>query len=212
VSVSFTGSTCARNPATLSLSPATATALPGASVVYQATVANNDTAACGSSSFALSQALPGGLGGSLSASSLAINAGASASVSWTVSSSIGTTDGTYTLDLSATPAGGTTGTTAHASLVVAGDKVAPTLSITSPAPGVVLSGGKATLSADASDASGISVVEFHVDGALLASDTRSPYTASWNLRRVAKGAHTITVRAVDGAGNATTQQVSVTVP
>jgi large repetitive protein len=85
------------------------------------------------------------------------------------------------------------------------------LSITSPAPGAVLSGRSVTLNASATDVSGVKAVEFHVDNRLLATDTSAPYSANWNLRKAAKGAHTIRVRAVDLLGNASEQTLSVTV-
>jgi pyridoxal biosynthesis lyase PdxS len=75
-----------------------------------------------------------------------------------------------------------------------------------------VSGRNVTLSATASDTgSGISKVEFYVDNVLRGTDTSSPYTASWQLRKVPKGAHSIKVRAFDGAGNVAEAVSSVTV-
>ena len=91
------------------------------------------------------------------------------------------------------------------------DAAAPSLVITSPAAGASLSGSSATLSASASDASGVTAVEFLVDGRLLARDTSAPYSAKWNLRKAAKGVHGITVRATDPLGNSATQSIQVTV-
>jgi hypothetical protein len=45
---------------------------------------------------------------------------------------------------------------------------------------------------------------------LLLRDAVAPYTASWNLRKVAKGVHTIKAKAIDNAGNAAEQSISVT--
>ena len=50
---------------------------------------------------------------------------------------------------------------------------------------------------------------FYVDDSLLARDTAGPYTASWNLRKAASAAHTVRVRATDGAGNVGTQSITV---
>jgi len=87
----------------------------------------------------------------------------------------------------------------------------PTLAITSPADGAVLSAGRVGLAASASDASGVGVVEFYVDGKLIASDTSAPYSANWNTRKAAKGLHTLRVRAVDATGNASEQSIAVSV-
>ena len=103
----------------------------------------------------------------------------------------------------------------HASLVVYAaptvvDTTPPTVSIASPAAGSTVNGGRLTISANAADASGIQAVEFYVDGNLLARDTASPYTANWNLRKVASGPHAIKVVAIDIAGNRAEQIITVT--
>jgi Tol biopolymer transport system component len=53
-------------------------------------------------------------------------------------------------------------------------------------------------------------VDFLVDGAVVASDTTAPYTASWNTTAVADGPHNIVARAV-GANGADSSPVSVSV-
>ena len=91
------------------------------------------------------------------------------------------------------------------------DTTPPTTSVTAPAPGSTVS-GTVTVTASASDAVGVTRVEFLVDGALLATDTTAPYSAAWDTTAVANGAHTLTSRAFDAAGNAgTSGPVSVTV-
>lgn len=211
VGVTLTGATCARSAPQVSFSPASQTGAPGSALTYNVTVSNLNSSACGTSTFAVSQAVPGGFTGSLAASSLSIAAGGSASTSVQVTSSTAALDGTYTFDVSAMDSAAGTASTSHGSYVLYRDTTAPTLAITSPANGAVLSGRSASLSASASDASGIQVVEFYVDGTLLVRDTGTPYTANWNLRKVPAGAHTIKARAIDKAGNATEQSISVTV-
>jgi hypothetical protein len=69
-----------------------------------------------------------------------------------------------------------------------------------------------TLSATASDASGVSVVRFLVDGASIGSDMTSPYELDWDTTTVADGNYMLRAEADDAAGN--TQQsaeVAVTV-
>ena len=51
-----------------------------------------------------------------------------------------------------------------------------------------------------------------IDGATVATDTASPFTATWDSFSVANGAHTLGLRATDAAGTATASspiQVSV---
>lgn len=93
-----------------------------------------------------------------------------------------------------------------------GDTTAPTTSITAPTAGATVSGTAVTVSASASDNVGVSKVEFYADGALVATDTTSPYSISWNSTGVANGSHTLTSKAYDAAGNVgTSAGVSVNV-
>lgn len=80
------------------------------------------------------------------------------------------------------------------------DGVPPTATLTSPASGATVSGNVA-LSATASDNIGVERVEFLLDGALIGSDTSTPYAATWNSATATNGAHTLHARAVDIAGN-----------
>jgi hypothetical protein len=211
VGVAFTGSTCQRSAPTVSVSPASQTGAPGTAKAYTVSVTNRNTAACGSASFAMSQVLPAGFGGSFGAASLSIGAGASASTGWTVSSPSTATDASYTLDATASETSVANAATAHASYVVFKDGVGPTVALTSPAGGASFSGNSVTLSASASDASGVQQVEFLVNGSRLATDTSAPYSAKWTIRKLARGSYTLSVRATDKAGNvATSPGVSVT--
>jgi hypothetical protein len=91
------------------------------------------------------------------------------------------------------------------------DTTAPTVSISSPTAGSTVS-GTVTITATASDNVGVTRVELYVDGALLATDTASPYTASWNTSTATNAAHSLTAKAYDAAGNVgTSAAVSVTV-
>jgi hypothetical protein len=86
------------------------------------------------------------------------------------------------------------------------DTTPPAVSITSPAGGASLS-GTATISASASDNVGVTRVEFFVDGVLLASDTSSPYSASWNTTTTSNASHSLMTRAWDAANNQTASSV-----
>jgi leucyl aminopeptidase len=91
------------------------------------------------------------------------------------------------------------------------DTTPPTTSITSPASGATVS-GTVTVTASASDNVGVTRVEFFVDGALQTSDTTSPYSFAWNTTAFSNGAHTLSSKAYDAAGNVgTSAGVGVTV-
>ena len=80
------------------------------------------------------------------------------------------------------------------------DSTNPTVSISAPSAGAVVS-GTVTVSVSASDNVGVSRVELYVDGALYATDVLAPYAFSWNTSGLVNGNHTLTARAVDLAGN-----------
>lgn len=91
------------------------------------------------------------------------------------------------------------------------DSTAPSVNLTAPATGATVKGA-VDLTASASDASGVSKVEFYVDGTLLAVDTTSPYAATWNTTEVLDGAHRLMAKAYDKVSNvATDDDTSVTV-
>jgi hypothetical protein len=93
-----------------------------------------------------------------------------------------------------------------------GDTTPPTVNIMSPAPGATVS-GSVSVTAGASDASGISKVAFYRDAAvLLGTATASPYAILWDSSTVSAGAHTLYAVATDNAGNAgTSASIGITV-
>lgn len=206
----YTAPICTRSAPLISVSPASQSGVPGATLPYTVTVTNRDTAGCAGSNFNLDQVLPSGFSGAFGSASLSIAAGASASSAWSVTAT--SSSGSHTLLANVRQAETSAGAQAQAiATIAAADTAPPVIAITSPTAGTVLSGRSASLSATASDASGIASVAFYVDGSLLASDTTAPYTANWNLRKVASGGHTVLVRATDRAGNVATQSIAVTV-
>lgn len=83
------------------------------------------------------------------------------------------------------------------------DPTAPTVRISAPVNGAQV-GGVVTLLADASDDAAIASVQFYVDGLPVGpADVAEPYGANWDTREAANGAHTVTARAQDTAGNIT---------
>jgi hypothetical protein len=68
------------------------------------------------------------------------------------------------------------------------------------------------VSVNATDNVGVARVEFLVNGNLVATDTASPYTFSWNTSALAGTTASISARAYDAAGNvATSAPISVNV-
>ena len=88
----------------------------------------------------------------------------------------------------------------------------PTVSITAPAAGAVLS-GTVVLSARASAPAGIARVQFQLDGADLGPRlTAPPYAFSWNTAQAAGDTHLLTAAAWDSSGTrAVSAPVTVTV-
>ncbi|MDI1348671.1 Ig-like domain-containing protein, partial [Aquabacterium sp.] len=93
-------------------------------------------------------------------------------------------------------------TTATLSNGVLVDTQAPTVAISNPAEGSVISAA-ITVEAAVNDASGISKVEFYLDDKLVATRTTAPYTYAWNTDTTTDGSHTWRVIATDIAGRTT---------
>lgn len=92
------------------------------------------------------------------------------------------------------------------------DDVPPTVSITSPIKGQIVS-GPVTVSATASDNHLVAGVQFKLDGSNLGNEERYlPYSISWDTTTTTNGLHTLTAVARDPAGNTRTSvSVQVTV-
>jgi hypothetical protein len=95
-------------------------------------------------------------------------------------------------------------------LTISNDSTIPTISFTSPAYGAVVA-GSISVTGNATDNVGVTRVELSVDGSLYGTDSAAPYAFSWNTAGYADGAHTLTLRAFDGAGNSATATSSATV-
>jgi hypothetical protein len=77
-----------------------------------------------------------------------------------------------------------------------GDLIVPTVSAS-----VSGSTGNITLSASASDDKGVTLVEFYVDGNLIASTGVTPYTATLDSTRLSNGSHSLVAWAYDASNN-----------
>jgi MYXO-CTERM domain-containing protein len=83
------------------------------------------------------------------------------------------------------------------------ETVPPTVALTAPSAGATLT-GTATVSATAMDnagGSGVVLVQFLVDGGVVAQSASSPYTATFNSAGFVNGSHAFSARAWDAAGN-----------
>lgn len=120
--------------------------------------------------------------------------------------------GNYTLTARATDNSGTTTTSAGVSITVKAPNVPPTVSITAPTAGTTFTApANITISANASDSDGtVAKVEFFNGSTLIGTSTVAPYSVTWNS--VAAGNYTLTAKATDNSGAATTSAgVSITV-
>ncbi|MGM9488441.1 Ig-like domain-containing protein [Ideonella sp. YS5] len=204
--------TCVPGTPGIVVSPATQTCAPGGKLTYGVSVTNTNSTACGTGTFSLTQTLPAGFTGSFSPASLAIAPGAKADAAWTVSTLSDTPQGTYTITARTTDQASGVGSAVSATDVVyAADGTPPSVNITSPANGATVGRTNLAVSASATDTSGIQAVEFYADGVLLARDTTAPYSATWNTRKAGPGAHTLSARAYDKAGNTSQQTIGLTV-
>lgn len=91
------------------------------------------------------------------------------------------------------------------------DGSAPSVALTAPADGSILS-GTVTINATASDDVLVDRVDFLLDGSLLGSDASAPYSFVWNTAGTSNGAHVLQAQAYDSAGNVgSSAAVNVTV-
>ena len=119
--------------------------------------------------------------------------------------------GTYAITAKATDNGGASSVSTARTVTVASN-AAPQVTLTAPVAGQSFAyGAPIALAANASDADGsIAKVEFFAGTTRLSTDTSAPYAFNWNNATV--GTHSITARATDNLGTATTSPpASVTV-
>jgi hypothetical protein len=91
------------------------------------------------------------------------------------------------------------------------DQSPPAVTIDAPSNGATVS-GTLRINVTASDpASGVAQVQFRIDTGVPVNDSAAPYQYAWDTTVVSNGAHTITVTALDGAGNPASVSVTVTV-
>jgi hypothetical protein len=88
----------------------------------------------------------------------------------------------------------------------------PTVTVTAPANGTEVT-GTVSLVADAADDTGVTQVEFSVDGAPVGTDSAAAdgWSVEWDSVTVENGTHTVSAAATDTAGQTATDSVQVTV-
>ena len=128
------------------------------------------------------------------------------------------TDGAHTVDYWAVDATGNEG--GHASVSFSIDNSPPSVTLTAPSPGLYLFGNKLldmgkvfiigafTAEATASDAQGVAVVRFMLNGEVVGEDTTAPYSVYIAQKNM--GAATLEVVAEDGVGNTASDSIDIT--
>ncbi|MEP7300108.1 MAG: Ig-like domain-containing protein [Caldimonas sp.] len=105
-------------------------------------------------------------------------------------------------------AAGNSATSAVASVSVGADVTPPSVSLLA-SPATVLVPGATTLLATASDAIGVTQVEFYRNGLLIATDTTAPYQHSLNFTAADVGSVSFTAKAFDAQGNNATSAAAI---
>lgn len=119
-------------------------------------------------------------------------------------------DGAYTLSAKAYDLAGNAGGSAGVSVTVGNDTTAPVIGSVTPGDGTTVSATKQVISASATDNQAVAKISLTVDGKKeVAVAYGSSVTYTWYTRKVTSGAHTITVRAWDAAGNLSSKTVTV---
>ena len=98
----------------------------------------------------------------------------------------------------------------YAPPIPAVDTVAPVVVLTLPFTGSTIGALTQQMYAVASDIIGVTRVELYVDAGLVATIVTPPYTFTANTSGLGAGAHTMSAKAFDAAGNNATYLVNVT--
>ena len=115
----------------------------------------------------------------------------------TYSYTVAAIDGAGNMSAQSAPVNGTTQSSPP-------DNTPPTVSLTAPASGATVI-GTTSLTASASDDTGVLGVQFLLDGANLGlEDTTAPYSLAWDTTAVPNGTHALAARARDAASHLTT--------
>jgi subtilisin family serine protease len=117
-------------------------------------------------------------------------------------------DGSYSLVVKAYDAAGNVGTSAAVSVTLGNDTTAPVITGFSLTNGMTLANNQKS-SASATDNQKVAKMSLAIDGKEVAVAYGGSISYNWNTRKAANGAHSVTVRAWDAAGNTASRIVTV---
>jgi hypothetical protein len=208
---------CLRQNPSVAIAPLGQWGNAGESLTYTLTVKNNDTQSCGQSTFSVNSTLPANFVQTPSSLTLNLAPGQENSLPITITSPTNAVASTYAFTEVVTNTLVPTSTTNAAgnyniTYIPPGDSIPPTVTITSPANGATIKGAKVSVSASASDASGISVVELRIDGVLVKTCTTvTQCTHSWDTKKLTRGSHVVTATAYDASSARNRGETSIIV-
>lgn len=202
-------SPCVAAPPTLSLTPASQSALPGVAASYTVSVSNHDGAACAVRNFGVSSAIPSGWTSSVTPATLTLAAGASGQAVVTLTSATTAAAGSHSATVTAADT-----VTAGASAVATYVVLAPA-DITPPSAPTALTAAVnskrkeiALAWAAATDDRGVAGYRILRNGAIAGTATTTGWVdATWS----AGATYQYTVVAYDAAGNVSAPSAGVTV-
>ena len=172
------------------------------SVVQGASVANTITSTLASGTAALVSYAASGLPTGATAAFSPTSCNPTCNTTLTITTAGSTPTGTSAIVVTGTSGALVHTTSFNLTVTGASDTTPPTVSLSAPANNATVTGTAVTITATASDNVGVSGVQFLLDGANLgAEDTTSPYSISWNTTTASNGAHVLSARARDAAGN-----------
>jgi len=171
---------------------------------------------CGSSTFNVSIAAPGGFSVSPAVSTASLASGASACVWAHVTSPSEIADGNYPLTVTVSRNGTSTApsTASFVSYYKVYSSVAPTLFWPNPASGTTITGRTYTMVVSSSDDHAVKAIELSTDGVRRSEAVCDDiaYTCQFSYSwATSKGAHTATFKSTDWVGNVGALTVSFTV-
>lgn len=216
VRVSFGPVPCTPVNPSLTVSPTSQSLYAGQSASFSYTITNNDTSTCSSSIFSITPTLPAGFSQSPLSISHTLAGGASASGTFIITAASDASVSTYPITETVT----NTSEPIYQSAVslsitiLSPDTTPPSVAITSPSDGAVISGkSNISISASASDESGIAQIDILFDGSVLKTCYNTiSCSARKSGKSVSAGAHIISAQATDNGGPvANTASASVTV-
>lgn len=118
-------------------------------------------------------------------------------------------DGAHTLSARAYDAAGNVGTSPSVAVTIANDTIAPLISSSNLTEGMKISRSSQAVSALATDNKSVAKISLTINGKEVAIASGSSLSYSWNTRKEASGAHSVTVRAWDATANTVSKTVTV---